>query len=88
MLLITLLIIRNRIVTLLLHSEVYMEKVMIIDGLRTSMGRSKNGIFRHVRADTLSAEVMSAVIKRNNINAADIDDIIWGVQQTGEQGLT
>lgn len=65
-----------------------MEKVMIIDGLRTSMGRSKNGIFRHVRADTLSAEVMSAVIKRNNINAADIDDIIWGcVQQTREQGF-
>ncbi|HAT1512300.1 TPA: acetyl-CoA C-acyltransferase FadA [Morganella morganii] len=65
-----------------------MEKVMIIDGLRTSMGRSKNGIFRHVRAETLSAEVMSAVIKRNNINAADIDDIIWGcVQQTGEQGF-
>lgn len=65
-----------------------MEKVMIIDGLRTSMGRSKNGVFRHVRAETLSAEVMSAVIKRNKINAGDIDDIIWGcVQQTGEQGF-
>ena len=65
-----------------------MEKVMIIDGLRTSMGRSKSGVFRHVRAENLSAEVMNAIIKRNNINAEDIDDIIWGcVQQTGEQGF-
>ncbi|KLO03216.1 3-ketoacyl-CoA thiolase, partial [Morganella morganii] len=40
------------------------------------------------RAETLSAEVMSAVIKRNKINTDDIDDIIWGcVQQTGEQGF-
>lgn len=30
-----------------------MEKVVIIDGIRTPMGRSKGGAFRHVRAENL-----------------------------------
>ncbi|MBI6530078.1 acetyl-CoA C-acyltransferase FadA [Proteus vulgaris] len=66
-----------------------MKNVVIIDAIRTPMGRSKNGVFRHVRAEDLSAHLMQAMLKRQpNVNAEDINDIIWGcVQQTEEQGV-
>lgn len=65
-----------------------MKNVVIVDAIRTPMGRSKNGVFRHVRADDLSAHLMSSMLKRQpNLNPAAIDDVIWGcVQQTEEQG--
>ncbi|MGP6445749.1 acetyl-CoA C-acyltransferase FadA [Rahnella aceris] len=66
-----------------------MENVVIVDAVRTPMGRSKGGAFRHVRAEDLSAHLMRAVLARNPaLNAKDIDDIYWGcVQQTLEQGF-
>ncbi|HEM7527505.1 TPA: acetyl-CoA C-acyltransferase FadA [Providencia rettgeri] len=66
-----------------------MENVVIIDGIRTPMGRSKGGIFRHVRAEDLSAHLMNAIFERNpNASKKELDDIIWGcVQQTLEQGF-
>lgn len=53
------------------------------------MGRSKNGIFRHVRAEELSAHIMKSLLDRNpQLKAEEIDDIYWGcVQQTLEQGF-
>jgi acetyl-CoA acyltransferase len=52
------------------------------------MGRSKNGVFRHVRAEDLSAQLIDAVLARNAaLDPAQIDDVIWGcVNQTKEQG--
>ncbi|APC10298.1 MULTISPECIES: acetyl-CoA C-acyltransferase FadA [Providencia] len=66
-----------------------MENVVIIDGIRTPMGRSKGGVFRHVRAEDLSAHLMNAIFERNpNASKKQLDDIIWGcVQQTLEQGF-
>lgn len=66
-----------------------MEDVVIVDAIRTPMGRAKGGAFRHVRAETLSARLMRGLLARNPALAADaIDDIYWGcVQQTLEQGL-
>jgi len=66
-----------------------MKNAVIVDCIRTPMGRSKNGIFRHVRAEQLSAHLMAEVLKRNPaVDATDIDDVIWGcVQQTLEQGF-
>ncbi|MDA5524231.1 acetyl-CoA C-acyltransferase FadA [Yersinia kristensenii] len=66
-----------------------MENVVIIDAVRTPMGRSKGGAFRQVRAEDLSAHLMRAILIRNpKLNAAEIDDIYWGcVQQTLEQGF-
>jgi acetyl-CoA acyltransferase len=63
--------------------------VVIIDGVRTAMGRSKGGMFRNVRAEALSAELIKALLKRNpGVEAASIDDVIWGcVNQTLEQGM-
>jgi acetyl-CoA acyltransferase len=62
-------------------------RAVIVDAVRTPMGKSRNGFFRHVRAEDLSAALMEALLKRNQqINPAEIDDIIWGcVQQTLEQ---
>lgn len=66
-----------------------MEKVVIVDAIRTPMGRSKGGAFRHVRAEDLSAHLMRSLLSRNPaLNAAALDDIYWGcVQQTLEQGF-
>jgi len=66
-----------------------MKNAVIVDCIRTPMGRSRNGIFRHVRAEGLSAHLMSEILKRNEaLDPSDIDDVIWGcVQQTLEQGF-
>lgn len=66
-----------------------MKKVVIVDAVRSAMGRSKNGSFRHVRAEELSARLMDGILERNpEVNPAEIEDVIWGcVQQTLEQGF-
>ena len=66
-----------------------MKDVVVIDCIRTPMGRSKGGVFRNVRAESLSAHLMNALLERNpNLDPSEIEDIIWGcVQQTKEQGF-
>lgn len=66
-----------------------MKDVVIVDCIRTPMGRSKGGVFRNVRAEDLSAELMKGLLERNpNVDATEIEDIYWGcVQQTLEQGF-
>ncbi|MGA0104073.1 MAG: beta-ketoacyl synthase N-terminal-like domain-containing protein, partial [Steroidobacteraceae bacterium] len=63
--------------------------VVIVDAVRTAMGRSKGGMFRHVRAEALSASLVTALLGRNQaLDPATIDDVIWGcVNQTLEQGM-
>lgn len=62
---------------------------VIVDYARSAMGRSKNGCFRNVRADDISAEVIKGLMARNpGINPESIDDLIWGcVMQREEQGM-
>jgi len=66
-----------------------MKEVVIIDCIRTPMGRSKAGVFRNVRAETLSAHLMEQILVRNpSLDPNDIEDVIWGcVKQTKEQGF-
>ncbi|WP_265094528.1 beta-ketoacyl synthase N-terminal-like domain-containing protein, partial [Salmonella enterica] len=66
-----------------------MEQVVIVDAIRTPMGRSKGGAFRNVRAEDLSAHLMRSLLARNpSLTAATLDNIYWGcVQQTLEQGF-
>jgi acetyl-CoA acyltransferase len=66
-----------------------MKEVVIVDCIRTPMGRSKAGVFRHVRAEALSAHLMQQLLVRNpNLDPKLIEDIIWGnVKQTKEQGF-
>jgi acetyl-CoA acyltransferase len=66
-----------------------MKQAVVVDAVRTPMGRSKGGAFRNVRADSLSAAVVLALLRRNpEVNPAEIDDIVWGcVQQTLDQAF-
>ncbi len=61
---------------------------VVVDAVRTPMGRSKNGAFRSVRAENLSAHCIEALFERNPaVNPAETEDVIWGcVNQTLEQG--
>jgi acetyl-CoA acyltransferase len=63
--------------------------VVVVDAVRTPMGRSKGGAFRNVRSEELSAHLMTSLLTRNKaVNPAEIEDIIWGcVQQTLEQAF-
>lgn len=65
-----------------------MKKVVVVDAIRSAMGKSKNGSFRHVRAEELSARLMDGILERNpKVDPSEIEDVIWGcVQQTLEQG--
>ena len=64
-------------------------EVVIVDAVRTPMGRSKGGMYRNVRAEELSAHLVKAIMARNAaLKPADVEDVIWGcVQQTKEQGF-
>lgn len=63
--------------------------VVIVDAVRTPMGKSRNGQFRHVRAEKLSAQLIQALMARNpNWDTQLTEDVIWGcVNQTKEQGM-
>lgn len=64
-------------------------EVVIVDAVRSPMGRSKAGVFRNVRAEELSAALIRAILARNSaLDPVEIEDVIWGcVQQTLEQGF-
>ncbi|OUS00544.1 3-ketoacyl-CoA thiolase [Gammaproteobacteria bacterium 42_54_T18] len=61
---------------------------VIVDFVRSPMGRSKNGVFRHLRAEDMSAQLVNEMFARNpKVDPADVEDVIWGcVNQTMEQG--
>ncbi len=62
--------------------------VVIVDCVRTPMGRSKGGVFRFTRAENLSSVLIDALLERNEaLDPADVEDVLWGcVNQTEEQG--
>ncbi len=52
-----------------------MKDVVIVDCIRTPMGRSKGGAFRNVRAEDLSAHLMSSILLRNpNLDPNEIEE--------------
>ncbi|RMF17715.1 MAG: acetyl-CoA C-acyltransferase FadA [Gammaproteobacteria bacterium] len=63
--------------------------VVVVDCVRTPMGRAKNGCFRNVRAEDLSAALIEALFERNEAaDPKEVEDVIWGcVNQTLEQGF-
>ena len=64
-----------------------MQDAVIVDAVRTPMGRSRGGAFRNVRADELSVRVVRALLERNPaVDPAEIEDVVWGcANQTLEQ---
>ncbi|MFO1444894.1 thiolase family protein [Bacillus sp. Bva_UNVM-123] len=62
-----------------------MRKVVIVEGVRTPVGR-RNGVLKDIRPDELAALTLKELVKRAGINAAIIEDVIFGcVTQSGEQ---
>jgi len=62
-----------------------MREVVIVEGVRTPVGR-RNGVLKDIRPDDLSALTLKELVKRAGIDPALVDDVIWGcVTQAGEQ---
>jgi len=61
-----------------------MDEVVIIDALRTPIGRFQ-GALAGVRPDDLAARVISAVAERSGIDTNDVDEVFFGcANQAGE----
>ncbi|HCD17295.1 MAG TPA: acetyl-CoA C-acyltransferase, partial [Rhodobiaceae bacterium] len=61
----------------------------IVDACRTPRGIGKvgKGALAHLHPSYLGSTVLAAMAERNNLNTAEVDDIIWGTSsQTGKQG--
>lgn len=62
-----------------------MREVVIIDAVRSPIGRFR-GSLAPVRADHLSAVILSSLMERNGLSPEFVDDVILGcVTQVGEQ---
>ncbi len=60
-------------------------EAMIVDAVRSPIGK-KNGTLSHIRGDELSAQVVNALVGRNGVEPAEIEDVQWGcVTQVDEQ---
>jgi acetyl-CoA C-acetyltransferase len=65
-----------------------MPEALIIDACRTPRGIGKvgKGALADIHPQQLAATVLKAIAKRNDLNTAEVDDIIWGVSsQRGKQ---
>ncbi len=64
-----------------------MAEAYIIDAVRTprSIGKMGKGALSVMHPEHLAATVLVALKERNNIDTADVDDVIWGV--SGQIGL-
>ena len=61
-----------------------MRDVVILDGVRTPIGRYA-GALRQVRPDDLAAHVVQAIVRRNTLDPAVIEDVVMGcANQAGE----
>jgi acetyl-CoA C-acetyltransferase len=65
-----------------------MTDAYIIDTCRTprGIGRIGKGALADIHPQQLAATVLKAIAERNDINTADVDDVIWGTSsQVGKQ---
>jgi acetyl-CoA acyltransferase len=64
-----------------------MPTAVIVDAIRTPLGR-RNGKLKDVHPVDLVAHVLQAVVERNGVDPALVEDVIMGcVMQVGEQGI-
>jgi acetyl-CoA C-acetyltransferase len=65
-----------------------MPEAVIVDAVRTPIGRAAKGSLKDVRADDLAAVPLKALVERNpEVDFAETDDIMMGCGfQAGEQG--
>lgn len=64
-----------------------MTEVVIVEAVRTAVGRRK-GALSETRPDDLAAEALKALIKKAGIEPSQVEDVILGcVTQAGEQAM-
>jgi acetyl-CoA C-acetyltransferase len=65
-----------------------MPEAVIVDAVRTPIGRAIKGSLKDIRADDLAAVPLKALQERNpDVNFSETADILWGAAaQEGEQG--
>ncbi|WML38372.1 thiolase family protein [Neobacillus sp. OS1-2] len=62
-----------------------MREVVIVEGVRTPVGR-RNGVLKDIRPDDLAGLTLKELVNRAGIDPAIVDDVILGcVTQAGEQ---
>ncbi len=62
-----------------------MREVVIVEGIRTAVGRKK-GSLKEVRPDDLAGEILKGLVNRAGLDPKYVDDVILGcVTQSGEQ---
>ena len=66
-----------------------MREAVIVDAVRTPLGRGKeNGALHGWHPVDLASETLKAVVERTGIDPAEVEDVIMGcVGQVGEQGV-
>ena len=64
-----------------------MRNAVIVDAVRTPAGK-RNGKLKDWHPVDLAGEVLKALVERNDLDPARVDDVLMGcVSQTGEQGV-
>jgi acetyl-CoA acetyltransferase family protein len=62
-----------------------MADALIVDAVRSPIGR-RNGTLASIRGDRLSAQVLNALVERNDVDPGEVEDLQWGcVTQIDEQ---
>src|SRR5215218_10805952 len=62
-----------------------MGDALIVDAVRSPIGR-RNGTLASIRGDQLSAQVLNALVERNDLDPGEVEDLQWGcVTQIDEQ---
>ena len=68
-----------------------MREVVVVDGVRTPIGRAgrDKGYYRDIRSDDLAVNCIRRLLEKNpKVNPAEIEDVVFGcANQSGEQGL-
>ena len=64
-------------------------EALIIDACRTprGIGKPEKGALSHIHPQRLAATVLKAIQERNDLDTAEVDDVVWGCSsQKGKQG--
>ena len=63
-----------------------MAEAVIVATSRTPIGRANKGSLVDARPDDLSAFILADVMGKAGVEAADVEDVIWGIGQPGGEG--
>jgi acetyl-CoA acetyltransferase family protein len=65
---------------------VWKSEALIVDAIRSPIGK-RNGTLSQIRGDELAAQLLNAIVSRQDVDPAEIEDVQLGcVTQVGEQG--